>query len=369
MLAERGLSDLEVTHGSPGNVLRGVGVALTHPLRTMRLLWWTVRHSGGHPLHLIKALVLLPRILHLFNRLERNPPDVVHLYWGHYPAILGWLVLEYTPHVIVSLSLSAYDLLRNFPGSVAVAKRAHLVSTWAGVNVPAIASRGIPPDSVHVVWQGVDLGLVQGREFRKVPRRIVTTGRLDPEKGTDDVIRAFARVAGVFADASLVVLGDGVDRKRLEQLAATLGVRERVTFRGHVAHHEVFEELVSAEVFLFLSRYVGDRLPNVLKEAMACRCLVVTTETSGIEELVQHGVHGWVVPFDAWEKAAAYTVTALQERESTDAMTTAAQQHVKENFDLVQLMKRMLGHWERCGADDGLASKDRPVAPHVAETA
>src|SRR5688572_23542117 len=122
MLAERGLSDLEITHGSPGNVLRGAGVALMHPLRTMRLLWWTVRHSGGHPLHFIKALVLLPRILDLFNRLERNAPDVVHLYWGHYPAILGWLVLEYTPQVIVSLSLSAYDLLRNFPGSVAVAK-------------------------------------------------------------------------------------------------------------------------------------------------------------------------------------------------------------------------------------------------------
>src|SRR5262245_5989478 len=55
MLAERGLSDLEVTHGSPANILRGIGIAFSRPLRTLRLVWWIMRHSGGHPLHLIKA--------------------------------------------------------------------------------------------------------------------------------------------------------------------------------------------------------------------------------------------------------------------------------------------------------------------------
>lgn len=358
MLRERGLADLEVTHGTVRNILRGLLVSFARPLRTVRLAAWIVRHSGGRPVHLVKGLALLPRTLELFDRVHRDRPDVVHIYWGHYPAIFGWLVLEYAPQVVVSLSLSAYDLLRDFPGSIAVARRAHLVSTWAGVNVSAIARRGLPPEVVHVAWQGVDLDNVKDRRFLKVPRRVVSTGRLVSEKGMDDVVRAFARVAAEHPDASLVILGEGPGRRRLEELAATLGVGEAITFRGHVPHHEVFEELAQAEVFLFLSRYVGDRLPNVVKEAMASRCLVVTTATLGIEELLEDGVHGWVVPFDGWEQAAERAIEAFTEPEVARIMAAAAQRHVLENFDLLRLMEKMVRRWEQCGAPRRALSPD-----------
>jgi glycosyltransferase involved in cell wall biosynthesis len=345
LLRERRLADLVVTHGGTRSLIRGTLLGFTRPVRTACLVAWIVRQSGGRLMHLGKGLALVPRLVELFEHLERDRPDVVHIYWGHYPAIFGWLVLTYAPRVVVSLSLSAYDLLRGFPGSIAVAKRAHLVSTWAGANLPAMAARGLVPESVYVSWQGIDLTRIRQHHFSKVPRRIVTAGRLIRDKGMDDVIRAFARVAVEYPDASLLILGDGPDRGRLENLAAALGVGDAVTFRGHVAHDEVFDELTRAELFLFLSRYAGERLPNVVKEAMACRCLVVTTASSGIEELMQHGVHGRVVPLGAWEQAAAWVLEAFADLEATQVMAAEAQRHVAERFDLTRLMAGMVRKW------------------------
>jgi colanic acid/amylovoran biosynthesis glycosyltransferase len=350
---ERGLEQLRVTHATAANLLRGVYALLAHPFRAARVAAWIVRESGGDPVHMIKGFALLPRILGLFAVLARERPDVVHIYWGHYPAIFGWLTLEYMPDVIVSLSLSAYDLLRGFRGSIAVARRAHVVSTWAGVNVAAIAERGIAPETVHVAWQGIDVENVRDRPFHKSPRRIVTAGRLVEEKGMDDVLRTFAKIVTKHPDATLLVLGDGPDRGRLETLVSSLGIGNAVVFRGHVGHHEVFEELATAEVFLFLSRYVGERLPNVVKEAMACCCLVVTTATPGIGELLTDGEHGWVVPCGDWEQAAERATRALDLPESARAIAAAAQRHVLEKFDLLVLMEQMMRRWQRCGAPGG----------------
>ena len=150
LLQERGFAGLEVTHGTASNVFRGLLLALARPALAGSLALWVIRHSGGRPVHVVKGLALLPRMLELFKRLELDPPDVVHVFWGHYPATFGWLVREHAPEVVVLSSLVAYDLACDFPGSMAVARRAHLVSTCAAANVPAIACGELSPESVHV---------------------------------------------------------------------------------------------------------------------------------------------------------------------------------------------------------------------------
>lgn len=79
---------------------------------------------------------------------------------------------------------------------------------------------------------------------------------------------------------------------------------------------------------------------------MACRCLVVTTATSGIEELLQHGTHGWIVPLGAWEEAAERAIEAFADLDTTRVMVAEAQRHVVETFDLTRLMAGMVGKWQ-----------------------
>jgi glycosyltransferase involved in cell wall biosynthesis len=346
LLKERRLQDIEVTHATVRGVFGGLVLAVAQPRRTARLIAWVLHHSGGRLVHAVKGLVLLPRVIGLFHQLEADRPDVVHLYWGHYPAIFGWMVLEHAPGVLMSLSLSAYDLLRGFPGTATVARKAHLVSTWAAANLPAIAALGVPPDRVYISRQGVDLDKLKSRTPIKVQRRIVTAGRLIAEKGMDDVLRAFARIAGTYPDACLAILGDGPDRRRLEELAGTLDIADATSFRGHVSHDEVFDELARADVFLFLSRYAGERLPNVVKEAMASRCFVVTTATPGIEEVLVDGEHGRVVPLGEWELAAERVIEAFGDLQIAHEMAAAAQHRIVEQFDVLRLMERMASKWK-----------------------
>ena len=81
----------------------------------------------------------------------------MHLYWGHYPGLVGHLVMKYLPEIVLSSSLSAYDLFENYECSKPVARSAAFVRTWAGVNVPAIEAYGVSPDRIKVFYQGIDV--------------------------------------------------------------------------------------------------------------------------------------------------------------------------------------------------------------------
>ncbi|MFH1265875.1 MAG: glycosyltransferase, partial [Planctomycetota bacterium] len=87
------------------------------------------------------------------------------------------------------------------------------------------------------------------------PRAVAAMGRLEPEKGFDLLIDAFARLAAGFPDWGLVILGEGSERGRLESLAAGYGLRERVELPGVL--EDPFSTLKRADLFVLSSRSEG----------------------------------------------------------------------------------------------------------------
>jgi glycosyltransferase involved in cell wall biosynthesis len=230
-----------------------------------------------------------------------------------------------------------------------VAQKADMVRTLAKINVKHIEKAfGVPSDRVAVLYDGVNLSRFQGLSFsgNKVKRRIVTAGRLIPSKGTEDTLKVFERILKQWPDASLVVLGDGPELERLQRLAESLDIKHAVTFKGHVRHEVVFEEMSQAEVFLFMSKKSSERLPNVVKEAMGCRCLCITTETPGIEELLVNGQHGYVVAQGDIETVSRLIEQAFTDNSTTQAMTEAAYRHLERNFDLIHIMTQYHERWK-----------------------
>lgn len=348
LMAERGL-DLRTTHSGAGAVLRGSWEAVRRPVVTLEALSFLARSSLRRPVHGLKGLVLLPRALGIYAEIARCRPAVVHLFWGHFPSLVGHLVQRFQPHIVLSTFLGAYDLETGFAGSAEVARRADLVWTHAAVNLDAIAALGVPRAAVRLAYRGVDLRALPAA-VEKVPGRVVTAGRLKRSKGMDRVLRAFAQVARARDDLHLVVLGDGPERPALERLAARLGISDRVEFRGHVPHGAVLESMAAAEVFVFLSHKSSERLPNVVKEAIGCRCLCVVSRTPGIEELVEDGVHGFVVDPDDTAAAADRLGRALLDEELRQRLTAAAYRHLEAEFDLAANMARYLRAWQEAAA-------------------
>jgi glycosyltransferase involved in cell wall biosynthesis len=121
---------------------------------------------------------------------------------------------------------------------------------------------------------------------------ILGVGRLVPQKDFACLIKAFGRVRSV-RPARLVILGEGRLRSDLETLTTTLGINQDVSMPGFVENPFAF--MGRASVFVLSSAWEG--FGNVLAEALACGCPVVSTDCpSGPDEILKKGTFGPLVP-------------------------------------------------------------------------
>ncbi len=160
--------------------------------------------------------------------------------------------------------------------------------------------------------------------------RIVTAGRLEPEKDHATMIRAFAKLLES-GEARLLILGEGSLRPRLEQLTAALGIAGQVEFAGYV--DDPGPHFRSADLFVLSSIYEG--LPTVLIEALSFGLPVVSTDCpSGPREILADGAFGRLVPpGDATALAAAMLDSLKAEADPQRQLTRALDFTVERSVD------------------------------------
>lgn len=134
----------------------------------------------------------------------------------------------------------------------------------------------------------------------QIPLRILFVGALLPRKGVDVLLHACAGLSARI-NWQLDVIGDGSQRDMLQELVHTLGLN-RVTFLGSKTSQDVRTAMQAAHLVVVPSR-MGDGgrsegIPVVLMEALSLSRPVISTQLSGIPELVEHGVTGLLCPPD-----------------------------------------------------------------------
>lgn len=119
------------------------------------------------------------------------------------------------------------------------------------------------------------------------PFRILFVGRLNPQKNVHLLIEALHQLGNRLGDsiARLDIVGDGPERQKLERLASSLGVANRLTFHGWLDKAKLLACYHSAHVFVNPSAYEG--MPNTVLEAMACGLTVVASGVAGNRDLLQ----------------------------------------------------------------------------------
>jgi glycosyltransferase involved in cell wall biosynthesis len=117
--------------------------------------------------------------------------------------------------------------------------------------------------------------------------RLITIGRQEHGKGTELVIESLPLILEDFPGTTLEVVGDGQALSGFRNLAASLGVADRVTFHGRVDHKRVMSLLRQSDLFCFPTSSEG--FPKAVLEALACGLPVVTTRVSVLPQLIGQG--------------------------------------------------------------------------------
>ena len=148
------------------------------------------------------SLTLFPRAMGIYAEVLASKPDVVHLFWGHYPSLIALpLLAQRGVRPRVSIFLGAYDLSMNYLLSRFVARRADVVVTHAHANRAAIEGLGVTATKIQVVHRGIDLRLFsQSAGAQKKPGSIIVASRLIPEKAVDIAIDAFLQARTAHPD-------------------------------------------------------------------------------------------------------------------------------------------------------------------------
>ena len=346
---EMGISDIQASWYTWQTPLSALIMLLAHPLRVARTILWTVRSRPTTVLLAIRCAALLPRLLEVAREIEKGDSDVVHLFWGHYPTIAAYYLRQWDRRRrVVTMSLGAYDLLYRFGPSVAFSKWADAIWTHTAANIPLLQDRGVDTRRVSVLHRGIDLSMIPAMApaNNREPGLIVTVARLVPEKGVALVIRAVAMLKFRRVPCRLVIVGDGPEREALESLSRELGCPDAIQFCGWLSQRDVYATLARADVFALLSTNPSERLPNVVKEALASGCICIVTETPGIRELLQDLERPMIVDADA--TAAAEAIEAVIRLGSEFAVDRVRGRcNMIAHFDSTAVARARIDVWKR----------------------
>jgi glycosyltransferase involved in cell wall biosynthesis len=308
----------------------------------------------GRAIHPARDLTALIKLVRLFRALR---PDIVHTHTAK-AGTLGRLAARFAKVPVKIHTFHGHVLEGYFSRPVTrafleVERRLarttdRLVTVSPRLRAQLLAMGIGRPEQVEVVPLGLDL-----ERFRRARPASPTlrpslgltgdmpllgiVGRLVPIKDHATLFQALALLRDEGPAVHLVVIGDGEERDRLEELAGRLGLGSRIHFLGwRVDLETILKEL---DVVICASRNEGT--PVALIEAMAAGIPVLSTDVGGVADLVTHEETGWLVPSGDSEAMASAIRHLLSDRILSARLAAAGQVAALDRHDVARLISRV----------------------------
>ena len=205
----------------------------------------------------------------------------------------------------------------------------------------------VPSAKVRVIHNGIDLDRFIDREHNRSgllaalspdSKLIAVVANMYSEvKGHKSVIAAARIVCHDFPAATFLLIGDGRERRKLEQQVKYEGLERNILFLGH--RDDVPKLLACCDLSVLPSE--AEALPNSLMEAMAAGLPAVATRVGGNAEIVQNGISGLLVPPKDPEALALAILEVLRSPKMGARLARAGQERIRNEFGLDGLLRKL----------------------------
>jgi glycosyltransferase involved in cell wall biosynthesis len=284
----------------------------------------------------------------LISLLRREPVDIVHAHkhganvWG---VVLGRLL--HVPVVIAHEHAWSWDgqPVRRFLDRELIARGADVVlAVSEHARRRMIEEEGIDDRVVRLLPNGIPaLAPPSGRNVRRelgIPQDapvLASVSVLRPQKALHVLIHAAARLAPEFPGLKVVIAGRGDEEARLRALVRELALEETVLLVGQ--QNDVPDLLAAVDVAVCCSDFEGS--PLSVMEYIAAGLPVVATRVGGVPELIEHGVHGLLVPRRDVDALAGAVASLLRDPVLRAEMGARARERQRREFDIDATVRRL----------------------------
>ncbi|MBN2656316.1 MAG: glycosyltransferase family 4 protein [Spirochaetales bacterium] len=267
---------------------------LTNPVRFFPVLMRSLKRMKNRRGGRLKGLAYFVEAALLLRQMKINANSHVHVHFGNPAATVAMIASEFGT-ITFSMSIHGPDLLYEvynnaLPEKITKAEKVRCISHYSRSQL-----MNLTPfeqwDKFQIVRCGIDPDIFAPREEPQAEKiEILCLGRLVPAKGQHILIKACFDLKKRGIDFHTTIVGGGSDRESLEKLSAASGLTDDITFTGPVSRTEVLDFYRNTHIFVLPSFAEG--VPVVLMEAMAMGVPVISTNITGIPELITHGKEG-----------------------------------------------------------------------------
>ncbi len=332
----------------------------------VHVITWNPRILGGYEPAVVHQLVkplaeigILSRSINLVRlraqvrRLIRTiRPDLIHAHgagayaWmamatGFHPYLVtpwGEDVLSYVHQRAVDRFFTAWTL-----------RRADWLHCEGENTKEAMLRLGADPRKILVLPFGIDLEkYVPGEapcafidQYGLAGAKVVVSARtLTPVHNVETLIRAAAIVLQKAPAVKFLVVGGGVERQALQELAGALGIGRSIIFVGHVAEREMIVCLQASDVYVSTSLSESGTSLS-MAEAMGCGLPIINTDTGDIGLWLRNGEGGYIVPVKSPAAVAEKILHLLEHDDERQHAGKVNRRLMEESYDVCGLMRRI----------------------------
>lgn len=308
-----------------------------------------LKGSFGNTNFLIGAISVFPKAVHFSKIMTEQRVTHVHAHFSNHPAVAA-LIIHRLTGIPFSFTAHGHDIHKDrtmLREKIAAAAFAVTVSKY---NKSLMAKECPPEDDskIHVIHCGVDTRLFKVLEKgdQEGTKNIICVASLLEVKGHTYLIQACKLLRDRGVNFTCHLVGKGKYHGRLAKEINQFGLGDHIIFHGACTQSHVRELLIASDIFVLAStptrQGAREGIPVSIMEGMAVGLPVVSSDISGIPELVENGLCGFLTPPGDVDALARSIGVLIEEGSLRRKMGAAAREVILRDFNLESNARQLI---------------------------